>query len=659
MPPIRILVVEDENIVAKDIENRLVNLGYQVTGVAATGQGAIDQAATAAPDLILMDIKLRGPLDGVETADRLRRQHQVPIVYLTAYADQTTLERAKITEPFGYILKPFEERDLQITIEMALYKHRMEQQLKESQQWFVTTLTCIGDAVLATGLDGAVRFINPAAAALTGWPQAQAIGRPLDEVFATLDETSGAVRLFPFAAIINGRSMAASWPNALLACRDGRRRSIEAQAAPIQDGQGRIIGAVLSFRDITERQATEEQIRRMNEELVRANEELRTLDRTKTNLLSNVSHELRTPLVAVRGYTEMIATGLSGPVNETQSYQLKIALRSIDRLVTLIDSLLDFSRLELGREKLRSTTNNLCEIAREALALIRPKAQGAGVLVREEIPGAALWFQGDRDKIAQVFLNILDNAVKFNHAGGTVTLTVTTPTPDAVQVSISDTGIGIPADQLGRIFDRFYQVDASSTRTFGGMGIGLAICRDIISLHQGTIQATGQPGTGATFTFRLPRAALDTVPALTAAPSHGSPDEHRRPQTEYKVLIMNDTPEAVRTIELMLNSRRFRPVLVRKAAELLPVLGHEAIDLVLIEGKLAHADSLSLCRSVKQHPQHGRLPVVLMLDHPTPAQKHAARQAGVAVVIGPPSPKKEWFAALTAALKKSPKKAGR
>ena len=130
----KILVVEDESIIAKDIQNMLKNLGYEVPAIAFTAEEAIEKAAETRPDLVLMDIRLRGDMDGIKAAEQIRSQLDVPVVYLTAYADADTLERAKLTEPFGYIVKPFEERDLHTTVEVALYRHELESKLKEKER---------------------------------------------------------------------------------------------------------------------------------------------------------------------------------------------------------------------------------------------------------------------------------------------------------------------------------------------------------------------------------------------------------------------------------------------------------------------------------------------------------------------------------------------
>src|SRR5919199_2841285 len=175
----RILIVEDESIVAFNIQNRLQGLGYVVAAIVSSGEAAIQRAAQNPPDLVLMDIKLKGRIDGIEAAARIRSRFQIPVVYLTAYTNDETLHRAKLTEPYGYILKPFEARDLCTTIEVALYKYQMEQQLRERAQWLATTLKSIGDAVITTDSQGLITFMNPVAEALTRWSLEEVMGNDL------------------------------------------------------------------------------------------------------------------------------------------------------------------------------------------------------------------------------------------------------------------------------------------------------------------------------------------------------------------------------------------------------------------------------------------------------------------------------------------------
>lgn len=246
-----------------------------------------------------------------------------------------------------------------------------------------------------------------------------------------------------------------------------------------------------------------EEVTRAREKLHDANEELKTLDEMKTNLLSNVSHELRTPLVAVMGYTDMIFNGKVGPVNEVQKDYLGISLRNIEKLVTLIENLLDFSRLHRGAETLVFGTFDLVECARLSLQIVQPVADGREIELTLVAPEEPILVEGDKGKMGQVFNNLLSNAVKFNHKGGNVTVEIR-PTDSSVDVEVRDTGIGIPEEALDKVFTRFYQYDSSSTRKYGGTGIGLSIAQDIARLHGTRIVVSSEEGTGSTFRFSLP-----------------------------------------------------------------------------------------------------------------------------------------------------------
>lgn len=252
----RILVVEDNNIVLQDIRTRLEKLGYSVVGTARSGIEAIEKAAVAKPDLALMDIKLRGEMDGVEAAAVIRRCNDIPIVYLTAYTDANTLDRAKLTEPFGYILKPFDESALHTNIQIALFKHEMERNLRESERWLSTALKCIGDATVCTDAQGRVRLLNQVAEELTGRSQAEAMGKPWSDVIEVVDEaTRSPLGVSPSELAADERRLRAG--ELLLIDKRGAEIPIELTAKPIIDGD-RTLGMVLVFRDITERKVASE-----------------------------------------------------------------------------------------------------------------------------------------------------------------------------------------------------------------------------------------------------------------------------------------------------------------------------------------------------------------------------------------------------------------
>jgi len=259
---VRILVVEDELIIAKGIEKRLKALGYSVVDTVASGEEAVARALETLPDLVLMDICLQGKMDGVTAAERIRTEADIPVVYLTAYADADTLGRAKVTEPFGYIVKPFQDFTLKSAIEMALYKHGMEVKLKCGEQWLATILRSIGDAVIATDMQGIVTFMNPVAEELTGWGREEALGRYLSEVFRIREDGPvPPVENIVSRVISNGAAVTFLGRTFLIA-RDGREIPVEAKATPFTGVQESNMGMALVFLDITKRMRTEEALRR-------------------------------------------------------------------------------------------------------------------------------------------------------------------------------------------------------------------------------------------------------------------------------------------------------------------------------------------------------------------------------------------------------------
>jgi len=254
----RILIVEDDRVVARDIAQQMTRAGHTVIGITARGEDALPLAAATAPDLILMDVRLEGELDGVDTARLLRENFDLPVVFLTAYADEETIRRATITEPFGYVLKPFDDAQLHTVVAMALYKHGAERRLRESEQRYAVTLSSIGDAVIATSRDSRINFINPVAEMLTGWARDEAMGRPLTDVFRVINETTRAPVEDPVAAVLSAGTIVGLANHTLLLARDGREIAIDDSGSPIVDDRGAILGVVLVFRDVTQRRRAEE-----------------------------------------------------------------------------------------------------------------------------------------------------------------------------------------------------------------------------------------------------------------------------------------------------------------------------------------------------------------------------------------------------------------
>jgi PAS domain S-box-containing protein len=266
MSNVHILVVEDEAIVAEDLSQKLKRLGYEVSAVTASGEESIELVRRLSPSLVLMDIRLAGRIDGVEAAQIIRRQHDVAVIYLTAHSDSATLERAKLTEPFGYILKPFEELELETHIQMALYKHKAERELRQQRELFRVTLQSIGDAVLTTDAAGRIASLNPVAEELTKWTAAEAVGRPLEEVLRIVAEADRTPAPNPAMEVLREGRVVGLARHTLLVSRDGEERAIEDSAAPIKDSQGRVLGVVVVFHDVTDKRRSEEALRQSEEQ---------------------------------------------------------------------------------------------------------------------------------------------------------------------------------------------------------------------------------------------------------------------------------------------------------------------------------------------------------------------------------------------------------
>ncbi len=255
-----ILVVEDEAIIAKDLQWRLEGMGYEVPAVVATGEEAIKKALEFKPDLVLMDIMLLGSMDGIEAANQIRSIIDTPLIYLTAYADEEILQRAKVSEPFGYLIKPIGDRELRSNIEITFYKHNIEQKLKKNEKWLSTILSSIGDAVITTDTEGHILFINPAAEALTGWKKDEAIGKAIEEVFNIVNEDTGEVVENPIAKVLKDGMIVGLANHTELITKSGSRVPIDDSGAPIKDEKGNITGVVLVFHDITERKKADAEI---------------------------------------------------------------------------------------------------------------------------------------------------------------------------------------------------------------------------------------------------------------------------------------------------------------------------------------------------------------------------------------------------------------
>jgi two-component system, cell cycle sensor histidine kinase and response regulator CckA len=283
----KVLVVEDEGLIALDISNRLTSLGHEVIGTVTTAEEAFEKAPEA--DIVLMDIRIDGPVDGVETAARIREKYHVPVVFLTAHSDRPTLDRAKMTGAFGYLVKPVAHASLNPAIEMALYNHQMERKLEEREALLRTTLESVADAVIVTDHLSRVLMLNAAAEKLTGWTHAEAEGKPVLRVMGLVDTETGEPAEDPVPlAILKDEVMPLdqTWQ---LVSRSGSQIRIEGSAAPVK-ASGVALGTVLTFRDVGARLWEEKQLRQAQKVEAAGRMAARVSDEY-TNLLASIRNQ--------------------------------------------------------------------------------------------------------------------------------------------------------------------------------------------------------------------------------------------------------------------------------------------------------------------------------------------------------------------------------
>jgi serine phosphatase RsbU (regulator of sigma subunit)/DNA-binding NarL/FixJ family response regulator len=265
----RIMVVEDEGVVALQIRESLQGMGYEVPLVALTGEEAVARLLETEPDLVLMDIQLKGALSGIDTAQRIRKRLDVPIVYLTAFSDAETLVQAQLTEPYGYILKPFEEKGLHAIIQMSLLKHSRTHSFRDKGWWMSAVAASMVEAVLICDPKGYVKFINPSTEVLIGKRQPEVLEKRLSELVQLIDAETRAPLPFPVTEpLLEGKSTVRG--NCRLVAGEGRELSVEFSASPLRSPEGTLFGILFVFRETAERERIHALVMHEMDELARA-----------------------------------------------------------------------------------------------------------------------------------------------------------------------------------------------------------------------------------------------------------------------------------------------------------------------------------------------------------------------------------------------------
>ncbi len=285
---------------------------------------------------------------------------------------------------------------------------------------------------------------------------------------------------------------------------EGVQSHIETTGSPLKDEQGNISGMVMIRRDVTEQKTLENELRVSYVNLETAYEELKQLDKMKSELVANISHEIRTPLTSIRGYTELMLDGTLGQTTNQQLKGMKVVLRNVDRLTRMISNVLDLSKFDQQERVVKEV--GLKEIIKHAVDDFENEIPYKSIGITVDVSDNLI-LECDADALEQVFINLLGNAIKFTDKGGSVSIQAYYEDEHHIHIEVIDTGVGIPEDKFELVFDRFYQIDASSTRKYGGTGLGLAITKKIVEWHKGTIWVRNNPNgsSGSVFHIILPR----------------------------------------------------------------------------------------------------------------------------------------------------------
>lgn len=470
----KILIVEDENIVAKMIQESLIDLGYRISGLVSSGDEAIRSIEEIRPDVILMDIKLNGDQDGIEIAEVIKARFKIPVIYLTAYADGETLRRAKITEPYGYILKPFKSRELNAIIEMARYKHQAEKLLLEREERYRRLFEQSNDAIFMHHLDGSIIDVNNRACEMLSHSRGKLLSMTMGMLHPDMEDD---VMKRAFQTI---RDTGSVCYQSQFKKSDGTLIEADISAGMIDEEKG-IIQAIA--RDITERRRTERMLKE-NEKLI-----------AQGQMAARIAHEINNPLGGIKNSFLLIKSGVS----EDHPYYeyVDIIEREIDRISRIIDEMLNLYRP--GKKPI--TEFPVDEVIRDVVAMLESKCRSGQVSITTDVTNSTPVVKMSRDHVIQVLFNIIQNGIDASPPGGVVKITVSDH-EGMLNISVFDKGNGIPEDFRSQVYEPFFTTKKDSGKK--GLGLGLSVSKSLLDAMGGSIRFESEIGKGTVFYISLP-----------------------------------------------------------------------------------------------------------------------------------------------------------
>lgn len=540
MKKARILIVEDEAIVAEDLENLIIDFGYEIVGSVVGADDAIQQAIEHRPDLILMDIVLRGNKNGIDAANEIKDMLKIPIIFLTAYSDLKLIEEAKNTEPYAFIIKPFQDRQVIASIEVALSRSQIEKKLFQSEEIYHTLIDNIQDGLFLIQ-DGKLKFVNEAFSRIPGYTVDEVLGMEFQDFVASEDRDMVVDR---YVRMMKGEKVLTNYEFHGIRKNEEKRTTIYLVCSPITyQGKPAVLGTV---KDITKRKQLEEQMQQINDEL-----EERIIERTTELkqtykqlyhaqkmesvgiLAGGIAHDFNNLLTVILGNI-LLAKRDVDPEDKVFNVLLEAEDASL-RAKDLTQELLTFSK---GGEPIKRTIS----VAKLIEDTVNFTIRGTNVTCKFEIPDNLYNIDGDDVQITQVISNIIINADQAMLEGGTIRVrcenvtissenenTTLPENENFIRISIEDHGTGIPKEQISLIFDPFF------TTKEKGSGLGLATAYSIIKKHGGQITVESEVGTGSTFYIYLPAAQEKVSPKADVDVIENPPEG-----SGERILVMDD-----------------------------------------------------------------------------------------------------------------------
>jgi len=359
-------------------------------------------------------------------------------------------------------------------------------------------------------------------------------------------------------------------------------------------------------REITERKRAEEELEKHRKELEELTAQLQEALRVKSEFLNMVSHELRTPLTGISGAAEIIYSMPDLPRDRLEEMS-NIIIKNVDRQTILTDNLLTLARLEAGRQEVNRQALPLAQVVLDVVHLHKTIAENKGIEISSSVPSGIPEVMLDRNMIVTILNNLIGNAVKFTEPGGEISISAKLEDEDIV-LSVSDTGVGIPEDELDHIFDRFYQVDMSTTRRYGGTGLGLSIVKEMVELLEGDIQVESEIGKRTTFIVRLPY--LPAEEAVISSPLSIQREELKLNKT---ILIVDDEPDTVRVLEVMMKEFGCKVLTALDGKEAIEILkSHPSIDLMLLDLWMPVKDGYEVIEEMRRDERFEDLLIIIV-----------------------------------------------